>query len=213
MSEQINSQNYVTCRCQYCDKGIEFDASDFGAGETRTAECPHCRMETIIFVPPSKTPPPAPSPSQARAMKGIILDFAIQTNSGIISGDDNQRYSFHGAEWKASGVFPTHGTRVDFVIQSNTALAIYPIKNVTNTIGSASEHDKRPLEYQGFYRSSDEKTFAGVCGGLAHKWGVSRGAVQAIFVILFFFFFGWLIYPVCWLAFKTVPTKGVKFSD
>lgn len=45
------SPRYVTCRCQYCDKGIEFDASDFGEGETRTVECPHCQMETAIFVP------------------------------------------------------------------------------------------------------------------------------------------------------------------
>ena len=31
-------------------------------------------------------------------MKGHTLDFSVQTNSGIISGDDNQRYTFHGAD-------------------------------------------------------------------------------------------------------------------
>jgi ribosomal protein S27E len=42
---------YVTCRCQHCGNGIEFDASDFSEGEKRNVECPHCHTETIIFVP------------------------------------------------------------------------------------------------------------------------------------------------------------------
>jgi Holliday junction DNA helicase RuvB len=50
--------NYVTCRCQYCDKGIEFDASTFDKGETRTVPCPHCGLETIIFVPQQQSVPP-----------------------------------------------------------------------------------------------------------------------------------------------------------
>lgn len=60
MSEQINPPpHYVTCRCQHCDKGIEFDASDFDKGETRALECPHCHLETTLFVPQS---PPIPKP-------------------------------------------------------------------------------------------------------------------------------------------------------
>ena len=60
---------FVTCPCQYCNGGIEFDASGFQKGETRAVECPHCKMETIIFVPTSPVPPtvppmanPAPTP-------------------------------------------------------------------------------------------------------------------------------------------------------
>lgn len=34
-------------------------------------------------------------------MKGSILDFSIQHNTGFISGDDNQRYSFNGADWRS----------------------------------------------------------------------------------------------------------------
>lgn len=30
-------------------------------------------------------------------MKGQILDFSIQSNSGVISGDDQNRYHFTGA--------------------------------------------------------------------------------------------------------------------
>ncbi len=48
---------YVTCRCQHCDGHIEFDASDFGTRETRMVECPHCKLETVIFIPQQKAPP------------------------------------------------------------------------------------------------------------------------------------------------------------
>ncbi len=46
-------------------------------------------------------------------MKGNILDFSIQTNTGIISGDDQNRYNFTGAEWRGQRP-PTRGDRVDF---------------------------------------------------------------------------------------------------
>jgi hypothetical protein len=55
---------YVTCQCQYCNGGIEFDASGLAEGETSTTECPHCHLETVIYVPPSQTPPPVPSTVQ-----------------------------------------------------------------------------------------------------------------------------------------------------
>jgi hypothetical protein len=41
----------ATCRCQHCNGDIGFDASGFTEGETRMAECPHCHLETLIFVP------------------------------------------------------------------------------------------------------------------------------------------------------------------
>lgn len=41
------TQQFATCRCQYCNNGIEFDA--LRAGEIIT--CPHCQMETKLYVP------------------------------------------------------------------------------------------------------------------------------------------------------------------
>lgn len=38
----------VKCNCQHCDGHIEFDSA--GAGQT--VECPHCQMETLLYVPP-----------------------------------------------------------------------------------------------------------------------------------------------------------------
>ena len=36
-------------------------------------------------------------------MRGQILDYSVQTNTGTISGSDGNRYSFSGAEWKSPG--------------------------------------------------------------------------------------------------------------
>lgn len=46
-------------------------------------------------------------------MKGQVLDFSIQTNSGIISGEDQNRYQFNGAEWRDQKP-PARGDFVDF---------------------------------------------------------------------------------------------------
>lgn len=58
-------------------------------------------------------------------MKGTLLDFSIQTNEGIITGQDNNRYKFAGAEWKEN-VSPNRGQQVDFdVNESGQAVGIY----------------------------------------------------------------------------------------
>jgi DNA-directed RNA polymerase subunit RPC12/RpoP len=43
--------NFVTCPCQYCSGKIEFDANRLDAAKNTTVPCPHCGLETIIFVP------------------------------------------------------------------------------------------------------------------------------------------------------------------
>ena len=48
-------------------------------------------------------------------MKGTILDFSPETNAGIISGDDQNRYSFRTSEWHGDRV-PQIGDQVDFTI-------------------------------------------------------------------------------------------------
>jgi len=47
-------------------------------------------------------------------MKGKILDYSIQTNTGVISGEDNKRYIFTLSEWRGTGI-PNRGMTVDFV--------------------------------------------------------------------------------------------------
>ena len=56
-------------------------------------------------------------------MQGRVLDVSIQTNSGVISGDDGNRYSFTGAGWLMPTV-PKPGMRVDFDTDGNIATGI-----------------------------------------------------------------------------------------
>jgi hypothetical protein len=48
--------NYVTCHCQNCGKGIEFNAADLSDGNT-IVRCPHCGLETRLSVPLADYPP------------------------------------------------------------------------------------------------------------------------------------------------------------
>jgi hypothetical protein len=61
---------YVTCRCQFCDGHIEFDAKDL-AEENSLIPCPHCGLETKLFISASpieyarlSTPQVLPAQSQ-----------------------------------------------------------------------------------------------------------------------------------------------------
>jgi TM2 domain-containing membrane protein YozV len=67
-------------------------------------------------------------------MKGQVLEFSIQTNSGIISGDDGNRYTFTGADWKETRP-PSAGTYVDFATAegSSSASGIYLVRGAAGT--------------------------------------------------------------------------------
>ncbi|MDN5865171.1 MAG: PspC domain-containing protein [Gammaproteobacteria bacterium] len=61
----------------------------------------------------------------------------------------------------------------------------------------------------GLYRSSDDKVIAGVCGGLAHKLGLSSGGLRIVAVIgIFFAGLVPLAYIACWILLPQQPTKG-----
>ena len=57
-------------------------------------------------------------------MTGQVLDYSFQTNSGIISGDDGNRYTFTGSDWNETAN-PSRGMRVDFEAQGANAVSIY----------------------------------------------------------------------------------------
>ena len=57
-------------------------------------------------------------------MKGQVLDFSVQENSGVISGADGNRYVFTGTEWKGD-IPPSRGRSVDFDIKNNNAIGVY----------------------------------------------------------------------------------------
>lgn len=88
-------------------------------------------------------------------MKGQILDYSIQTNSGIISGDDQNRYNFTGVEWRGQRP-PTRGDRVDFDIDSTTGNATQiftalghgnPVQNISNQLDKLSDQNKAEEQF------------------------------------------------------------------
>ncbi len=57
-------------------------------------------------------------------MKGRILDYSIQNNSGAISGADGNRYQFSGSDWNDSDP-PQRGMAVDFEPVGDRATQVY----------------------------------------------------------------------------------------
>ena len=141
-------------------------------------------------------------------MKGTILDFSIPESAGVVSGDDGNRYRFAGADWKATGAMPRAGARVDFVAADGVASEIY-----LDTAAGPAGWGQAPLpdglddRYRGLYCSSDEKLVLGLCGGLAHKFGVQVSVVRVVvfFVMMFVL---WIPYLVG-IFLPKVPTRGV----
>ncbi|MDX7613243.1 TM2 domain-containing protein, partial [Aeromonas caviae] len=59
-------------------------------------------------------------------MKGTVIDFNESARTGLISGDDSNRYQFDIIEWKGNQL-PKSGLKVDFSIEGEHAKAIYAI--------------------------------------------------------------------------------------
>ncbi len=149
-------------------------------------------------------------------MKGTILDFSIPESAGVVSGDDGNRYRFVGADWKATGAMPRAGARVDFVAADGVASEIY-LDTAAGPAGwgqaGSSGWGQSPLpdglddRYRGLYCSSDEKMVLGLCGGLAHKFGMQVSVVRVVvfFVMMFVL---WIPYLVG-IFLPKVPTRGV----
>ena len=72
-------------------------------------------------------------------MKGKILDYSVQTNSGVISGADGGRYTFIGSEWKSNNP-PLLGMSVDFDVQGKNAVGVY--KDTVSSSGSSGNKNR-----------------------------------------------------------------------
>jgi TM2 domain-containing membrane protein YozV len=109
-------------------------------------------------------------------MKGKILDYSVQSNSGVISGNDGVRYKFGGAEWKAQTP-PAVGQDVDFDVNEQEALGVY-------LISSSESKSKVAAALLAFF-----------LGGFgAHKFYLGR-TVPAV-IMLLVWFFGWILFGI-----------------
>lgn len=87
------------------------------------------------------------------AMKGRVLDYSVQSNTGVISGVDGGRYSFDGSEWRGDRP-PSRGQSVDFAGESETALQVFPALDATS--------------------ASKSKGTAGILALLLGGWGLHK---------------------------------------
>jgi len=80
---------------------------------------------------------------RSKSMKGLILH--LSEGGGLISGDDDSRYTFLFADILTNPKQIFAGSRVDFQIEGDKAVQIIPIpggNNVTTTGGVTKEKDK-----------------------------------------------------------------------
>lgn len=66
-------------------------------------------------------------------MKGKIIFYDVNRNSGIISGEDAVRYSFVKLDWKGT-VEPREGLKVDFEIENDEAKDIFVVEHALTSI-------------------------------------------------------------------------------
>jgi|MEHZ01.1.fsa_nt_MEHZ010313962.1_2 TM2 domain-containing membrane protein YozV len=81
--------------------------------------------------------------NNVRSMQGQIIH--VSDGTGIISGDDNYRYSFNFADILSNHNQISNGGRVDFQIEGEIAKQIIPIPGSTNILptgGRPREKDK-----------------------------------------------------------------------
>lgn len=106
-------------------------------------------------------------------MKGKILEFNESNRSGIISGEDGNRYTLDIEEWKGTAI-PKSGNKVDFSTNGEKAEAVY-----AETLGGGGASKKLTASLLAF--------FLGVFG--AHKFYLGYKKQGIIMLLVFFFGF------------------------
>ena len=111
-------------------------------------------------------------------MKGSILAYDTRAGTGVISGDDGNRYRFAGRHFKADMADCRAGMAVDFRTAEDQAGEIYPVVGAT---GGSGEKSKIAAGLLGIF-----------LGGLGiHKFYL--GAKGAGITMLMLWLFGWIL--------------------
>ena len=66
--------NLITCPCQNCSGHLQFDAATLSK-ENNKITCPHCGLETILFVPPPTDAKMQTILSPHRRLPGLQAQF------------------------------------------------------------------------------------------------------------------------------------------
>jgi hypothetical protein len=75
MSQPNKDSEFITHSCQNCGGHIKFDSNLLNPGETRRVECPHCHLETIIFIPQKKDKATSPVKHKSSRIELFIFEL------------------------------------------------------------------------------------------------------------------------------------------
>lgn len=129
-------------------------------------------------------------------MRGKILDFSIQENTGYISGEDGKRYSFIGAEWKEA-CSPQKGDDADFDVDSSgSATKIFLSLSANNSAPANTEEEgyniwnwfckclKNYVNFSGRARRKEYWFFTLFCMLIGIAFGILKGLAGDAAVII-----------------------------
>ncbi|MBI9069909.1 MAG: PspC domain-containing protein [Salinivirgaceae bacterium] len=71
---------------------------------------------------------------------------------------------------------------------------------------------KRTSASKRMYRNPDDRLLGGVCGGLGAYFQTDSWIFRVIFILLFFLFFGGIIYLILWIAIPEATTSAQKLE-
>lgn len=109
---------HVTCRCQFCDGHIQFDANQL-TEENSVMPCPLCGLETKLFVPhevvvpTGALPPPVASPAAENSENTLPASPPPQNQPDAIKG----RAWFYSQNGKRIG--PSNEGQIRTLIATN----------------------------------------------------------------------------------------------
>ena len=102
-------------------------------------------------------------------MKGQVLDFTVQSNSGVITTEEGKRYTFEGAEWKESQL-PTRGMEVDFDVDGEgKAIGVYKALHQKSSFAKGLSSSSSSSSGE---KGSKNKVIAGVLALILGQLGV-----------------------------------------
>ena len=104
------------CSCQQCSGHIDFPAEMSG----QTVECPHCKLETLLFIPPAAAPPKQKDKNTALfVIIGFVLVVVVIGVAAFMSTVKNSKLSAQKSEENLQEVKGAMGWNLGDVLPNN----------------------------------------------------------------------------------------------
>jgi TM2 domain-containing membrane protein YozV len=114
-------------------------------------------------------------------MRGQVLGVDTRTGDGIVTGEDGRRYSFRPADWAHKGE-PAIGMYVDFDVDQNRALSIFPVPGPLAAQPTAPPAPAPDLSDRNKYVAALLAFFLGPLG--IHRFYLGRTGSAVVMLVL-----------------------------